>query len=213
MAIVATKRSTMLLYSGTDDHYTHQVRIVLAEKNVSYDMIDAQADKEAMAKVIEVNPYGTLPTVLDRDLVLYRANIIMEYLDERFPHPPLLPVYPTLRGQARLLIYRIYNDWYTLVDKIFSETNKAKLTAMRKELRDSLMGVVPLFKEMPYFMSENFSLIDCCLAPLLWRLEDLGIELPVQAKPIKEYAKKIFAMDSFQKSIRDIEPVIETIEE
>lgn len=201
MAFIATKRSTMLLYTGTSDYYSQQVRMVLSEKNINYDMIDVNANPEAMAQLTEVNPYGTVPTLIDRELVLYQANIIMEYLDERFPHPPLLPVYPTSRGQARLLMYRIYNDWYSLVEKILRAPSKAKANAFSKELRDSLIGVVPTFKEMSYFMSEEFSLVDCCLAPLLWRLEDLHITLPAQAKPLQSYADKIFARDSFQHSI------------
>ena len=105
MAIAVTKRSTILLYTGNADHYSHQVRIVLAEKNVNYELTDVTVDTAAMNQLIEVNPYASMPTLIDRDLVLYQPNIIMEYLDERFPHPPLLPIYPIARGQARLMLY------------------------------------------------------------------------------------------------------------
>ncbi|PCI36952.1 MAG: stringent starvation protein A [Thiotrichales bacterium] len=206
MAIAVTKRSTILLYTGNADHYSHQVRIVLAEKNVNYELTDVTVDTAAMNQLIEVNPYASMPTLIDRDLVLYQPNIIMEYLDERFPHPPLLPIYPIARGQARLMLYRIYHDWYSLVDKIMAETSRAKLTALRKELRDSLVGIVPILKDMSYFMSNDFSLIDCCFAPLLWRLEAMQIELPTQAKALTDYAKKIFDREAFQESIVEKEP-------
>ena len=209
MTFIATKRSTMLLYTASDDYCSQQVRIVLAEKNISYETVNINNNTEAMAYLTEINPYKTVPTLIDRELVLYKPNIIMEYLDERFPHPPLLPVYPTSRGRARLLMYRIYNDWYSLADRIIKSTNKTKTIALTKELRDSLIGIVPAFKTMPYFMSEEFSLVDCCLAPLLWRLEKLQISLPVQAKSLKIYAEKIFARDSFQHSISIIEQQID----
>ncbi len=182
MAVAANKRSIMTLFSGADDLYSHQVRIVLAEKGVTVDVL--QVDPNDMPEdLLELNPYNSVPTLVDRELVLYESRIIMEYLDERFPHPPLMPVYPVSRGQSRLMMHRIDTDWYCLVDRI---RKGDRADAARKELQESLLSIAPVFAEMPYFMSEEFGLADCYLGPLLWRLPVLGIELDNRAgKDIK----------------------------
>jgi RNA polymerase-associated protein len=193
----------MTLYSGALCPYSHRVRIVLAEKGVSVDILNVDPENPP-EELLELNHYQSVPTLVDRDLVLYQSNIIMEYLDERFPHPPLLPVYPVARAKSRLMMYRIENDWYQLLNKALEgdETNK---DAARKELRDNLISLAPIFASMPYFMSEEFSLVDCYLAPLLWRLPSLDIELPTQANAIKVYAKKLFQRESFQASLTEAE--------
>ena len=197
MSIAANKRSSMAFFSDPTDQYCHRVRIVLAEKGVTVDIIDVEPDNHPQ-ELAEVNPYNTVPTLLDRDLVLYEPNIMMEYLDERFPHPPLLPVYPVARANSRLLMYRIQRDWRVLVDVLTNPASTAAaITQARKELRESLTGVAPVFAEMPFFMSEEYSLVDCCLAPILWRLPHLGIELPKQAKPLQDYMDRIFAREGF----------------
>jgi stringent starvation protein A len=198
------RRSVMTLYSGALDPRSHQVRIVLAEKGVTVDILNIDRNNPPQ-DLFEVNPYGTIPSLLDRDLVLYEPNIIMEYLDERFPHPPLLPVYPVARAKSRLTMYRIEQDWYKLVDRISHGQNKDEVTSARKEFRAGLLSLAPVFADMPYFLSEEFSLVDCCIAPLLWRLPHLGIELPSQAKPIRDYGKRMFKRDSFQASLTDAE--------
>lgn len=204
MAIVA-KRTVMSLFSDEQDIYSHQVRIVLAEKGVNVEIHPInQADLPA--ELLEINPYGTVPTLVDRELVLYQAPIIMEYLDERFPHPPLLPVYPVARAEYRKMMYRIENDWYTLVHIIQSGTaNATELDQARKQLLDSIVAIEPVFADKPYFISEEFSLIDCCIAPLLWRFPQYGIELPTSAKAIKKYAERVFERDSFQASLTELE--------
>ncbi|MGL4979202.1 MAG: stringent starvation protein SspA, partial [Plesiomonas sp.] len=175
MAIAANKRSVMTLFSGATDIYSHQVRIVLAEKGVSVEI--EQVDAEHLPEdLLDLNPYNSVPTLVDRELVLYNARIIMEYLDERFPHPPLMPVYPVARGQSRQMMYRIEQDWYTLLEKIEQGT-PAEADMARKQLREELLAIAPVFAEYPFFMSEEFSLVDCYLTPLLWRLPVLGIEL------------------------------------
>lgn len=197
MSIAANKRSSMAFFSDPNDHYCHRVRIVLAEKGITVDIIDVEPDNHPQ-ELIEVNPYNTVPTMLDRDLVLYEPNIMMEYLDERFPHPPLLPVYPVARANSRLLAHRIQRDWCGLVDVLSNPASSASaMTKARKELRESLTGVAPVFAEMPFFMSDEFSLVDCCLAPILWRLPHFGIELPPQAKPLQDYMDRIFAREGF----------------
>lgn len=201
MSIAANKRSSMAFFSDPNDHYCHRVRIVLAEKGVTVDIVDVEPDNHPQ-ELAEVNPYNTVPTLLDRDLVLYEPNIMMEYLDERFPHPPLLPVYPVARANSRLLVYRIQRDWCGLVDILSNPTSSAAaITKARKELRESLVGVAPVFAEMPFFMSDEFSLVDCSLAPILWRLAHFGIELPPQAKPLQDYMDRIFAREGFLGSL------------
>lgn len=203
MAIIANKRSIMTLYSGAVDILSHRVRIVLAEKGVSADVISVDAT-EKLEDLLELNPYGTTPTLVDRELVLYDANIIMEYLDERFPHPPLMPVYPVARAKTRLMIYRIDREWSDLVRQI--ENGKpadAQLAA--KELRNYLIKLAPVFNSSAFFLNEEFSLVDCCIAPILWRLPSWGITLPPEAKAVYKYAERMFARDSFQASLTEAE--------
>ncbi|MBQ4876849.1 stringent starvation protein A [Pseudoalteromonas luteoviolacea] len=202
MAVAANKRPVMTLFSGANCMYSHQVRIVLAEKGVSVDIHLAEKDNLPEA-LHEINPYGTVPTLIDRELGLYQANIIMEYLDERFPHPPLMPVYPVMRGRSRLMMHRIESDWYSLAEKIMSGND---VDNARKELTEALLAVAPIFGEAPYFMSEEFSLVDCFMAPLLWRLPQLGIELSGSgASELKDYMLRLFERESFQASLTDIE--------
>ena len=192
-------------YSDPADHYSHRVRIVLAEKGVSAEIISVEVGRHP-PKLIEVNPYGSLPTLVDRDLALWESTVVMEYLDERYPHPPLLPVYPVARANSRLLIHRIQRDWCGLVDVILdSRSKEAVRVQARKELRESLTGVSPLFADKPFFLSEEQSLVDCCLLPILWRLPILGIELPRPAKPLLDYMERQFAREAFQASLSGAE--------
>ncbi|SDI43314.1 glutathione S-transferase N-terminal domain-containing protein [Pseudomonas panipatensis] len=192
-------------YSDPADHYCHRVRLVLAEKSVTADILEVEAGR-CPPRLAEVNPYGSVPTLVDRDLALYESTVIMEYLDERYPHPPLMPVYPVARANTRLLIHRIQRDWCVLVDRILDSRQKdADRALARKELRESLTGVSPLFAEKSFFLSDELSLVDCCLLPILWRLPVLGIELPRQAKPLLDYMERQFARDSFQASLSSIE--------
>lgn len=204
MATVA-KRSVMALYTGSDDVYSHQVRIVLAEKGVNYDAIEVVGNQQPPEDLIDLNPYNTVPTLVDRELVLFESPIIMEYLDERFPHPPLMPVYPVARARARLMMHRVEKDWYSLMNAILNGKEK-EAEKSRKELTESLLTLAPVFSETPYFLSEEFSLIDCCLAPLMWRLPAMGIVLTGRgAKEVDSYMKLLFDRDSFQASLTDIE--------
>ncbi len=203
---VVTKRSSMTYFSDSRDHYSHRVRIVLAEKGVSVDVVDVEPS-EMPAELSEVNPYNSLPTLLDRDLALFNTSAMMEYLDERFPHPPLLPVYPVARAESRQFIYRIERDWCPLVKIILDGKNKDLVVKAQKDLKEGFMAIAPIFSEKPYFMSEEFTLVDCCLAPILWRLENFGIELPRtrQLMPLIEYMERIFQRPSFQESLTENE--------
>ncbi len=200
MVQLANRRLAMTLFSGDTCPYCHMVRIVLAEKGISYD-IERVNLQEPSAELKELNPYGEVPTLVDRDLVLYQSQVIMEYLDERFPHPPLMPVDPVSRAQHRLMLHRIERDWYGLARQL-RDKNKAP-DAVRKELRDSLVSVSPIFEQKPYFMSDEFSLLDCAITPLLWRLPYLGIELPASAKPLLKYAERMFDRESFRESLTE----------
>ncbi|MGO3029327.1 glutathione S-transferase N-terminal domain-containing protein [Pseudomonas helleri] len=192
-------------YSDPADHYSHRVRIVLAEKGVSAEIISVVAGRHP-PKLIEVSPYGSLPTLVDRDLALWESTVVMEYLDERYPHPPLLPVYPVARANSRLLMHRIQRDWCNLVDLILdSRTKEPARVQARKELRESLTGVSALFADKPFFLSDEQSLVDCCLLPILWRLPVLGIELPRPAKPLLDYMERQFAREAFQASLSGVE--------
>lgn len=203
MAVAANKRSIMTLFSDTVDIYSHQARIVLAEKGVGVE-ISYTDPNDLPEDLLDLNPYGTVPTLVDRELVLYNSHIIMEYLDERFPHPPLMPVYPVSRGQSRLTMHRIQNDWYVLAEQILK--GEGDVATARNELREALLSLAPLFAETPFFMSEEFSLVDCYLAPLLWRLPALGIELSGSgSKDVREYMNRIFERASFKASLTDQE--------
>jgi RNA polymerase-associated protein len=181
------------------------VRLVLAEKAVTAEIMDV-TNGECPEYLAEVNPYATVPTLVDRDLALYDSTVILEYLDERYPHPPLLPVYPVARANTRMLSYRVQRDWSAQADLILDKkTKETARTKARKELRESLTGVAPVFASMKYFMSDELSLVDCYLLPLLWRLPALGIELPKAAQPLLEYMERNFARDAFQASLSEAE--------
>ena len=200
---VAAKRSSMTFYSNGACHYSHRVRIVLAEKGVTVDVVDVVGEENRPHDLGDINPYNSLPTLVDRDLVLYESKIMMEYLDERFPHPPLLPVYPVARGESRQLMYRIERDWCVLVDAIESAGASKNAEKNRKELREGLLGIAPIFSERPFFMSEEFTLVDCCMAPILWRLPILGVEIPEtrQSKPLLAYMDRLFSRSAFKTSL------------
>ncbi|MCR9186375.1 MAG: glutathione S-transferase N-terminal domain-containing protein [Halieaceae bacterium] len=203
---VAAKRSSMTFFSDSASQYSHRVRIVLAEKGVTVDMIESDS-AHPPAELADLNPYNSLPTLVDRDLVLYESKVMMEYLDERFPHPPLLPVYPVARAESRLYIHRIEKDWCSLVDSIQHSRSDNVVSKATKELRDGLVGIAPIFAEKPFFMSEEFTLVDCCLAPILWRLPSLGIEVRPgkQTKPLLAYMDALFGRESFQESLSEQE--------
>lgn len=203
---VVTKRASMTFFSDALDHYSHRVRIVLAEKGVTVDMIDVDPENKPQ-ELSDLNPYNSLPTLVDRDLSLYESKVMMEYLDERFPHPPLLPIYPVARAQSRLWMYRLERDWAPLVDLIIHSSNKDEVANARKELKDSLLSIAPIFAEMDYFMSDDFTIVDCCMAPILWRLKIMEIDLPNtrQSQPLHQYMERLFTRESFQNSLSELE--------
>lgn len=203
MAVVAPKRSVMTLFSDPSDLHSHRVRMVLAEKNVTCDVIDVDP-LNLPEDVMDLNPYGNAPTLVDRDLALYDSRIIMEYLDERFPHPPLLPVDPVSRASSRLYMHRVEKDWYSLAAQIMRGGKPA--TKARKELKEALTTSAPIFDAKPFFMSDEFTLVDASIAPLLWRLPKLGVELSGQAeKVVNTYAVRVFTREGFVRSLTETE--------
>ena len=203
MTLVTSRRSVMTLFSDPLCAQSHRTRIVLAEKDITVDVIQINPDNKP-EDLSGLNPYNSVPTLVDRDLVLYDARVIMEYLDERFPHPPLMPVDPVSRAKSRIALYHIERDWYNLVDD-FRSGSERKMASARKMLRESLLSSIEVFKIKPYFLSDEFSLVDCSVAPILWRLPSYGIELPAQAKAIKQYADRIFDRPSFRESLSELE--------
>lgn len=199
--MLGSKRSVMTLFTNKYSHYSHRVRYVLAEKSVTPDFVEVDMNNKP-AELMELNPYGMVPTLVDRDLVLYESNIIIEYLEERFPHPPLMPVYPVARARTRLMLSRIDRDWISLVDRI---VNNDRADQARQDLYESLLSVSPVFGSSPFFLSEEMTLVDCALATVLWRLPSLGIVLPEQAKAVIKYAKRMFARPAFQASLSEAE--------
>lgn len=196
----------MTLYSDPRDHHSHRVRMVLAEKDVRVEVVDVNPRRLPRA-LLDANPYNTVPTLVDRDLVLYNSAVIIEYLDERFPHPPLLPVYPVARAQSRLLMHRIELDWSGHLAALMRGRGGARvLDRAHKALRESVVAIAPAFGEKPFFMSDELTLVDCCIAPVLWRLEHVGIDLPDRlTRPMVRYMQKIFARRSFRDSLTEIE--------
>ncbi|MBU0654429.1 MAG: glutathione S-transferase N-terminal domain-containing protein [Gammaproteobacteria bacterium] len=207
MASLSSRRSVMTLFSAPDCADSHRVRIVLAEKDITVDILNINPDNKP-EELAEFNPYNTTPTLLDRDLVLYDARIIMEYLDERFPHPPLMPVDPVTRAHSRLALFRIEKDWFSLVHDI-EHGNEASSTQARKILRESVLSAAEVFSVKPFFLSDDFSLVDCTIAPILWRLPKYGIDVPEkQGKPILKYMDRVFSRDAFQQSLSKVEKSI-----
>ena len=205
--ISLSKRTSMALFSDPTDHYCHRVRIVLAEKGISSEMIESSKDN-IDPEILEISPYATLPVLVDRDVCLFDSVTLMEYLDERFPHPPLLPVYPVLRANIRLYIKRIELDWGSRFDQLADGNLKeAQAKKVRQELKSLVVSSCALLKEKPFFMNDEFSLVDCCIAPMLWRLPSVGIEIPNDAKhkPLNLYMKRVFTMPSFIESLTEIE--------
>lgn len=194
----------MTLFSAPSDPWSHRTRIVLAEKSIGIDIVSVEPGKYP-EDLLDLNPYHSVPTLVDRDLVLYDSRLIIEYLDERFPHPPLMPVDPVTRAQFRLALYRIERDWYTLLGQIEGEGDKKQLPKLRKVLSDTIVQGADLFKVKPFFLSDEFSLVDATIAPILWRLPHYEVELPAKAQPILKYANQIFSRAAFRDSLSDAE--------
>ena len=197
----------MILYSDRDDHFSQRVRIVLAEKDITAEIRESSLE-DTPDEILSINPYHKLPILVDRDLALHDPSVMMEYLDERFPHPPLLPVYPVTRANSRTLMLRIDKEWCPILDTLIeAKLSEKESMKLREELLHEISSIAPTFKEFKFFMSDEFTLVDCCLAPILWRLPSIGIKLPVNRhlKPLLDYQKKVFERPGFLDSLSSLE--------
>lgn len=203
-AFTTERIRNMKLYVGVVCPHSHRTRLVLCEKDIAIEveLVDPAAMPEDLR---DLNPYGDLPVLVDRGLVLYNSSIIMEYLDERFPHPPLMPIDPINRAQARLMLWRIDRDWFSLHPILTGSGKKAEVTAARKTLRDGLTAIAPVFQQHAFVFGAEPTLVDCALSVLLWRLPVYGIELPPPARPVLRYAERMFARPAFRNSLSEQE--------
>ncbi len=206
MSAIGNRRSTIVMYSDARCIHSHRIRLALAEKKIDAEIVTVHSDG-INEDLMKFSPQGEIPTIVDRDLALYGPGVIMDYLDERYPHPPFMPVDPVSRARTRLALYRIESDWYSLRPDAPGQTLSA--LEARRLLNESLTGAAQVFAAMPYLFSEEYSILDATLAPLLWRLSAYGIVLPEAAEPVKQYAKRIFAREAFQKSLSDAEREME----
>ena len=190
----------MALYSASENIECHRVRFVLAEKGINVDIVNVDTNPSAAADLAEINPYNETPTLVDRDLLLHDAGVINEYLDERYPHPPLMPVDPVSRAQLRLVHHRIIRDWYPLAREIENSTPR-KAEKPRKQLKESIIAANDLFKMGDHMLGNELSLVDCTLAPLFWRLPVYGIKLGKPGAAVQAYIKRIVSRSSFKASL------------
>ena len=198
MALSTRSRTVLTLYSARDCVHCHRVRLVLAAKGVSYDLVLVDPAKPP-EDLSDLNPYNTVPTLVDRELVLYETGVISEYLDERYPHPPLMPIDPLSRARLRLAMVRLERDWLPLAEQCGGTSKTAE--AARKRLRDHFITSLPLFKASKFFLNPEMSLADCALAPLIWRLPSLGVVLPREAHAVVDYGERIFRNPGFTRSL------------
>ena len=194
----ARSRTVLALYTTAEDVQCHRTRLVLAAKGVSYERVMVDPAKPP-ADLVDLNPYGTLPTLVDRDLTLYDTYVVCEYLDERYPHPPLMPIDPLSRARLRLAAVRIERDWLPEINMIRAGGKPAE--AARKRLREHLLEAVPLFKASRFFLNPEMSLADCLVAPVVWRLSMLGVDLGKEGKPIIDYGERLFHTQGFARSL------------
>jgi RNA polymerase-associated protein len=195
----------MNLYSGTTDPFSHRCRIVLYEKGMDFEIIDVDLYNKP-EDIAVINPYNRVPVLVDRDLVLYESNIINEYIDERFPHPQLMPPDPIMRARARQLLHTFEQELFTHLDAL--EAAQKGVDQVRAHVRDHLTQLAPVFTKQKYMLGDEFSMLDVAIAPLLWRLEHYGIELPKAAAPLMKYAERIFSRQGFIDALTPSEKVM-----
>ena len=203
MAASPRVRNALTLFSARDCVLCHRVRLVLAAKGVTYDLVTVDPGNPP-EDLVDLNPYHSVPTLVDRDLVLYAASVVAEYLDERYPHPPLMPVDPLSRARLRLAMLRLEKDWVPAVQQIQNGA-KAAAEAGRKRLKELLIGSLPLFRASKFFLNPEMSLADCAMAPIIWRLQSLDVPLPKDGKAIEDYGNRIFRNPGFVRSLTDQE--------
>jgi len=197
-------RAVITLFSDPADPNSHRIRFLGVEKEVPMEVISVDSNK-VPEDLYELNPYGTIPTLVDRDLVLHDAQVILEYLDERFPHPPMMPIDPIQKAVIRQQLRLIETEWYPLIHAITAGEDKTSVQVARKQLFERLIQLIPIMSEKDYFLSDEFTLLDLSMAPIFWRLQYLGIELPKSAKPVMDYAERLLSRPEFRNSLSDDE--------
>ena len=185
----------MTLYSGTTDPYSHRCRFVLFEKGMDFQVIDVDVFNKPEDLAV-MNPYKTVPVLVERDLILYEANIINEYIDERFPHPQLMPPDPVMRARARLFLHRFENELFCHIPGLESSNAKVAEKA-RAAVRENLTQIAPVFAKQKFMLGDEFSMLDVAIAPLLWRLDHYGIQLDKEAAPLMKYAERLFSRPAY----------------
>lgn len=206
----ARSRTVLTLYTTADDIQCHRARLVLAAKGVSYERVLVDPGKPP-EDLIDLNPYASTPTLIDRDLTLFDTAVVCEYLDERYPHPPLMPIDPQSRARLRVAAVRIEKDWLPEVDTIRAGGRPAD--AARKRLREQLLSTLLLFKASKFFLNPEMSLADCLVAPVIWRLPWLGVDLGREGKPIIDYGERLFQSQGFARSMTDQEKAMQQVHE
>ena len=196
----------MTLYSGSTCPYSHRCRIVLFEKDMDFEVIDVDMHNKP-EEIASISPSGKMPVLVERDLVLTESNIINEYIDERFPHPQLMPPDPVMRARARLVLFNFEHDLFAHVNALEHSLGKASDKA-RQEIRDSLSQLTPILTKQKYLMNDEFSMLDVAIAPLLWRLEHYGIELPKVAAPVLKYRERLFSRPAFINALTPTEKAL-----
>ena len=193
----------MTLYSGTTDPFSQRCRIVLHEKGMDFQIIDVDLDHKPEDLAV-MNPYNRTPVLVERDLVLYESNIINEYIDERFPHPQLMPADPVARARARLFLHQVEKDIFSHIEALEKGTERQREKA-RAHVSDALSQIAPMFVKQKYMLGEEFSMLDVAITPLLWRLDYYGIQLPKQAAPLMKYAERLFSRPAFIEALTSAE--------
>lgn len=188
----------MTLYSGTTCPFSHRCRIVLFEKGMDFQIVDVDIHNKPEDLAV-MNPYNQVPVLVERDLILHESNIINEYIDERFPHPQLMPADPIMRARARLFLNGFERELFVHVEAL--EDGSKGIDKARAAIRDGLSKLAPIFTKQKYMLGEEFSMLDVAVAPLLWRLEHYGIELPKTAAPVLKYAERLFSRQAFIDSL------------
>ena len=185
----------MTLYSGTTCPFSQRCRFVLYEKGMDFQIIDVDLFNKPEDLAV-MNPYNQVPVLVERDLILYESNIINEYIDDRFPHPQLMPADPVMRARARLFLYRFEQEMFSHVINIEKGTPK-QADKGRQTIRDALTQIAPVFAKQKYMLGEEFSMLDVAIAPLLWRLDQYQVEIPKTAAPLLKYAERLFSRQAF----------------
>jgi RNA polymerase-associated protein len=201
----------MVLYSGTTCPFSHRCRFVLFEKGMDFEIRDVDLYNKP-EDISVMNPYGQVPILVERDLILYESNIINEYIDERFPHPQLMPADPVMRARARLFLFNFERELFVHVQQLerrdHTKDSSKLMERARQQIRDRLTQLTPIFMKNKFMLGEDFSMLDVAIAPLLWRLDHYAIEMPKTAAPLMKYAERIFSRPAYIEALTPSEKVM-----